>query len=279
MRDLLPGLALYALLGVALTAYLWGAGLGVLTAIRLRPAVPDRSRDAVYAFPLGVVWLTAASFLLVGPPALVALGVVVVAAPIVMLALRGRHWLPVGRVLALPVAVAAGFAFVFVLVLTRVWHGPTSTLASNPFGDTVWAVSKTIDAHVSLMPYRDLAAEGQTYGYAESAPHIVGGALLGIPSFDVFAYFEAAVPMVLILSLAAGFALVAFQARRLSIVEIAVVTFLATAMLADPTWPSRTPSSASACRSPSRSTGCGRTRGRSGRRCSSSSRRSASPCT
>src|SRR2546422_4324979 len=164
MIDLFLAILYHALLGLVLAELVWGFGAGFVRA----------PGDALDGYPFGLILVTAAAFLFLlspwlGIPALLLL------APIV----RARPRVSV-TTLAWAAPVVVGLPVVFGLML----HGPTTTLASAANGEDLWWANRIWSATASVVPYRDLLAEGQRIVYVEGGPSFLGAALSHLPGFD-----------------------------------------------------------------------------------------------
>jgi hypothetical protein len=234
-RGLAAEIVLHTALGLALTAVVWLVGAGCLVLLR-RPREPRSFLDA-YPFGLLLTMAVAVPPLLWRP-----LGVVSIAA-LGFLAVRGvgARVLPATRgALGYGLLGAAGFG----AGLGALLHGPTDELDSAAYGGMLWYVAKVVSAAESIVPFRDLLAEGEHMIYAEAGTSFVGAAVSWLPGFDPILYHAATLPTFAAASLCVGLAL--FLADRPPLPPLAAVAaaLLAVATLPYATWVTETPPAA-----------------------------------
>jgi hypothetical protein len=221
--QLLPALVLHLVLGLALTTLVWGCGLGLARAAGL---------DSVFAFPFGLALVLAAAALVLYSPWLGALSLaLLVSAPALSLHRRVRLPPEVSRALAWGSPAAVGLA----LALGSYYHGPGRTYDSWAGGDVAFYAGRIAAVKHSLFPFPDLAAAGHRFTYAEVGPSLVGGALTWFPSFDPFLFGATTLPLVGMMSVLVGFALLErpVQPRW---TDVLVVTTLAVSMTSYGSW-------------------------------------------
>ena len=87
----------------------------------------------------------------------------------------------------------------------------------------------------SLFPFPDLAAAGHHFTYAEIGPSLVGAALSWLPGFDPFLFGATTLPLVGMLSVLVGFALLERPVEP-RWTDVLVVTTLAVSMTSYGSW-------------------------------------------
>jgi hypothetical protein len=219
VTGLVAAICWHLALGLALAAFVWGVGAGYV-----------RGRgDALDGYPFGLLAVTAAAFLyLVSPwltPLSIALLVPVVRVRVPRLRLRDAA-LAAAPVLLLP--------FAFGLML----HGPTETLASAANGENLWWANRIWSAAESVVPYRDLLAEGQRIIYVEGAPSYVGAALSWLPRFDAILFNTTSLPAFMLVSIVVGLRIVG---RGQPVRWAPLVALVALASLTYPAFPTESP--------------------------------------
>src|SRR5205085_8412800 len=220
MIDLVFAILYHTLLGLALAALVWGVGAGCV-----------RGRgDSLDGYPFGLILVIAAAFIFLltpwlGIPALLLLAPIVRARPRVHAATVG--W-------AAPAVV--GLPVVFGLML----HGPTRTLASAANGENLWWANRIWSAAASIVPYRDLLAEGQRIIYVEGGPSFIGAAMSHLPGFDAILFNTTALPAFMLASIVAGLRLVS-RGRSNTGAWTPLIAIVALASLAYPSFPIESP--------------------------------------
>jgi hypothetical protein len=234
--ELALAVGYHTALGLLLAAVAWIAGSGVLALLR-RPADP---RSLLDAYPFGLLaGSAAATVTLLWPP----LGV------LALVALAYLTWVGLGAFrVRVPVARAL-WAFVgcagFGAGLGALLHGPSDELDSAAYGGMLFYVDKVVSATQTIVPYRDLLAEGEKIIYAEAATSFVGASLAWLPGFDPVLFNAATLPAFALASLAVGVALfVAGTARAVAGTTVAAAILLGVAILPYPTWLTETPPAA-----------------------------------
>jgi hypothetical protein len=239
MATLAASILLHAALGIGLAAFLWGVGLGYV--LVLRGGRVDRP-EAVDAYPLGLLVVVLAAMLFLVHAWLGVAAAALLVAPVPAL-LGARRSLAALRPALAPVLwglpATAGFAGVLGYLL----HGPSDDLDSRAFGDMFFYVNKLASAADSLVPFRDLLAEGQDIIYVEGAPSFVGAALSHLPGLDPVLFHTTTLPVVFLVSVGLGIALLAdgTQPRPRPAAALGVLALLAVAMLPYPTWLTESP--------------------------------------
>jgi hypothetical protein len=236
MSALTLSILYHAVLGLLLAAVVWTVGGGWLIALR-RWRPPLEQRDAVFAYPLGLLAVLCACALFLVQRWLGLLGAALVVAPLVVAA--GRHALiaPIARRAAAVVAWATPAIVGLAATVGFFLHGPTATVNSNAFGDVVWYVAKLESARRSLFPLHDLAAAGVDLWRAEVAPSLVGATASSVPGFDPFLFHTSLLPAFLGASLCCGFAILP-ESGRVPRIPLAL---LAVGMSAYPSWLAESP--------------------------------------
>ena len=222
MGALIATIAAHAILGVALAAVVWLAGVPL--ALRL----PGRHLANAYAGGLLVVLAMAFASLLsvlLLPVAVAAVGA------LVWSGLRALDRERIDRSTTALLAALPG-TLGFALALGLFQHGPTSSRDSNAFGDLVFYVAELTSAARSVVPFRDLSLYGFDHTYVQSAPALIGGVLDRAPGFDAFAFYTATLPSFFFAALAIG----AGPIRR-----PLLAAGLVAGALAYPTWLSESP--------------------------------------
>jgi hypothetical protein len=226
---------LHAALGLVLAAVVWAVGAGALVLLR-RPVEP---RSFLDAYPFGLLVTMAAAV----PPLLwrpLGVGSLVVLAALAAAGARSRALPRVGGALAYGLLGAVGFG----AGLGALLHGPTEELDSAAYGGMLWYVVKVVSAADSIVPFRDLLAEGEEMIYAEAGTSFVGAALSWLPGFDPILYNAATLPTFAAASLCVG--LVLFLADRRPVAASVGVgaALLAVAAVPYATWVTETPPAA-----------------------------------
>jgi hypothetical protein len=228
---------LHAALGLLLAAVVWLAGAGALALLRRDVRSP---RSLLDAYPLGLLAVTVAAVL---PLLWSALGVL---SALLVLTLAGAA---VGAVRPLmrfgPLAGSLPACLAFGAGLGALLHGPTDEADSAAYGGMLFYVDKVVSATQSIVPFRDLLAEGERIIYAEAGTSFVGGSLAWLPGFDPVLFNAAALPTFALASLAIGMALfLADRTRSVAGTAVAAALLLGVAILLYPTWLTETPPAA-----------------------------------
>jgi hypothetical protein len=205
MMAFVLALSVAALCGVLLASAIWAGGAGWLA---LLPGV--ERPNAVCAYPLGLLGVTAVAFAWLVHPLAGAAVALVYAAP----ALRARREVArLARVVARPVALVLPLGLAFGGVLGVYDRGPSATRDSHVFGDIVWWASHAASAGRSPTHLPDLSTVGYTLPLVESAAGFLDGALQGLVG-DPFLAYATALPVCMLVSFAIGLRLLAGSARR-----------------------------------------------------------------
>ena len=196
--SLALSIVLHAALGLALAGVVWLVGVGCLASLRR----PLDARSCLDAYPLGLFVVMAAAV----PPLLWwPLGAVSGVALLALAVIAARGLGPVrpsGRLATALVGSAA-----FGAGLGALLHGPTEELDSAAYGGMLWYVVKVVSATQSIVPFRDLLAEGENMIYAEAGTSFVGAVLSALPGFDPILFQAATLPAFAAASLCVGLAL------------------------------------------------------------------------
>ena len=232
--SLAGSIALHVGLGLALVGLVWLVGAGCLVVL----GRPLDARSLLDAYPFGLLAVMAA----VIPPLLWRpLGAIslVVLAWLVAAAARGvRPHRGPGLAWALLGSAAFGAG------LGALLHGPTEELDSAAYGGMLWYVVKVVSATDSIVPFRDLLAEGETMIYAEAGTSFVGAALSWLPGFDPILYHAATLPTFAAASCAVGLSLFVAGTPAVSARAAAAAALLAVAVVPYATWVTETPPAA-----------------------------------
>jgi hypothetical protein len=233
--ELALAVALHTALGLALAAVVWLVGVGCLVLLRR----PHDLRSLLDAYPFGLLVVMAAVVL---PLLWAPLGVVALVA-VALPALAGlRATVPPVRSRVLWLAVAGSAAFGG--GLGALLHGPTDELDSAAYGGMLFYVDKVVSATQSIVPFRDLLAEGEEIIYAEAGTSFVGAVLSWVPGFDPILFHGATLPAFAAASVCVGLALfVADRALPPALVGLAAA-LLAVAIVPYPSWVTETPPAA-----------------------------------
>ena len=137
----------------------------------------------------------------------------------------------IARTLAWGAPAAVGLA----LALGAYYHGPGRTYDSWAGGDIAFYAGRIAAARHSLFPFPDLAAAGHHFTYAEIGPSLVGAALSWLPGFDPFLFGATTLPLVGMLSVLVGFALLERPVEP-RWTDVLVVTTLAVSMTSYGSW-------------------------------------------
>ena len=244
INELLAPISFHAALGAALVFVVWSAGLAVVELARRALGRPLEPRDALLAYPFGLLALLVVCFVALLN---VALGVVGVLALAVLCAhgVRRRAAFGAAPRAAVDAALRAlPFAFGYALVCGFLLHGATHSLDSHALGDNATWVSETISMQRDPIHLRDLTALGFGFPLPETAAPIVNAALGSFLPLDFFLAGAALLPMFLVVSLAAGIGVVratspaALWARLL---PASVVSLLVLASIGYPSWIAESP--------------------------------------
>jgi len=232
---------LHTLLGIGLAAIVWAVGLGYLAMSEQRQL--DR-RAAADAYPIGLLVIVVSALLVLAEPWLVIVAAALVLPPAAAVARRHGQVAavlrPAAATLVWTLPGVAGFSVVLGLLL----HGPDEELESSAFGDMFFYVNKIASATDSLIPFRDLLAEGQSIIYVEGAPSFIGAVLLRLPGFDPVLFHTTTLTAFLLASVCIGLALLRENPRSASDVALGSLAALAlvfVAMVPYPTWLTESP--------------------------------------
>jgi hypothetical protein len=238
MASLTLSILAHALLGVAVAAVTWLVGLGYLVGgMRGRLAAPD----AVHAYPIGLLAVSAASLLFLVEPWLGAAAAVALAVPFALLVRDGAVGGRVLRQAVHPLAWALPAVLGLPIALGLLLHGPTAELDSRAFGDMLYYVNKLVSASQTVFPFHDLLAEGQRIIYVEAASSFVGATFAGVPGLDPILFQTSTLPAFVLVSLCIGLGLLGERRRSAPSVWIAALGLLAASALIYPTWMVETP--------------------------------------
>jgi hypothetical protein len=241
MLELTLNVALHTALGVALAGVVWVVGLGYLRALTRGRTGRE---DAVDAYPLGLLAVTLYAVLVLLEPWLGLLAAALVLAPMLGL-LRDRGELgALLRPLAGPFLWALPAVAGFPIVLGILLHGPDEERDSRAFGDMFFYVNKLVSAADSLIPFRDLLAEGQNIIYVEGGLSFIGAMLSHLPGLDPVLFHTSVLPAFLLSSLCIGLALFkgdASWSMREAAFWPVVLALLLIAMMPYPTWLAESP--------------------------------------
>jgi hypothetical protein len=208
----------HAFLGIALALLIWAVGAGWLRLLgRLTPP---------FAYPIGLLAVAAAAWLLVVSVWLAPFSIVLIA-PAALARLR-----------LAPFVHASPFALGLGVALGVLLHGPTSEEDSHAYGDMLFYAAKLVSAHESVIPFRDLLVEGEASTYIEAGSTFVGGALDFVPGLDPVLFQAATAPAFLVAAFAGG---VSVQRIRIAPWHVAALAPLAAAVVAYPTWITESP--------------------------------------
>jgi hypothetical protein len=239
INELLAPISYHAALGAALVVVVWSAGLAVVELARRALGRPLEPRDALLAYPFGLLAVLIVCF--------VAL-LNVLAGVFGVLALAVLCWHGVRRRAAFGAAPSAAasaalralpFAYGYALVCGFLLHGATNSLDSHALGDNATWVSETISMQRDPIHLRDLTALGFGFPLPETAAPLVNAALDRFFPIDFFLAGAALLPMFLVVSLAAGIGVVratspvTLWARLL---PASVVSLLVLASIGYPSW-------------------------------------------
>jgi hypothetical protein len=221
--QLLPALVLHVVLGLALTALVWGCGLGLARVGGL---------GAAFAYPLGLALVLAAAALVLTSAWLGLLSLLILGSAVALSARPGLRLRPeIARTLAGGTPAAVGLA----LALGAYYHGPGRTYDSWAGGDIAFYAGRIAAVRHSLFPLPDLAAAGHRFTYAEIGPSLLGAALSWLPGFDPFLFGATTLPLVGMLSVLVGFALLE-RPLEPRWIDVLVVTTLAVSMTSYGSW-------------------------------------------
>jgi hypothetical protein len=239
LGELTAAIVGHALLGVGLAVVVWGLGIALLALAA--PGRPIGRREALDAYPLGLVACSGGAVAVLLSPWAGAVAATAAAGAVVAALVR-RPAIDRDVVHALwPLAAALPAAGAFAVTLGFLQHGPTETLESAANGELQFYVMKLISASQSIAPYRDLLVEGQEVIYAEGAPSFVGAALAHLPGFDPFLYHTTTLGLFAVVSLVFGLRLAVGDRPALGPYGALAVAALALAFLAYPSWVAESP--------------------------------------
>jgi len=240
VSSLTISIVLHTLLGIGLAAIVWAVGFGYLGMSGQRL---DR-RAATDAYPVGLLVVVVSAMLVLAEPWLV----IVAAALMLLPAATAPRWRgqaaevfrPCAATLAWALPGVVGFSVVLGLLL----HGPDEDRDSSAFGDMFFYVNKITSATDSLIPFRDLLAEGQSIIYVEGAPSFIGAVLLRSPGFDPVLFHTTTLTAFLLTSVCIGLTLVRETSRsasRAALGSLAALALVFVAMVPYPTWVTESP--------------------------------------
>ena len=233
--SLAASILLHAALGLGLVGVVWLVGTGCLAALR-RP-LDSRSLLDAYPFGLFVVMAAAIPPLIWRPLGVLSVGLL---GALAVVALRSRAPRAPSRSLAFGLLGSLGFG----TGLGALLHGPTEELDSAAYGGMLWYVVKVVSATESIIPFRDLLADGEKMIYAEAGTSFVGAALSWLPGFDPILYHAATLPTFAVASLCIGLAVFLGDRTVPSPAAAVAGTLLAVAVVPYATWVTETPPAA-----------------------------------
>jgi hypothetical protein len=229
VAELIAGIGLHLLLGLALCGAVWGLGLGVLLLVRW-------TGSPVCAYPVGLLAATLAAFAVLASPWLAVPVLVVLAAPVAALVRASPRVALLVRACVEPLGWALPGIVGLPLALGLLLHGPTDELDSNAFGDMVFYAAKVVSAEQSVLPFRDLLVEGEPSAYVEAGSSFLGAVLAWIPGFDPFLFQTTLLPTFLLASVSVGLALLRQGGADARSRWLPAAGLLAVAIVAYPTW-------------------------------------------
>ena len=242
VRELTFEILYHAALGVVLALLLWAVGYGYLLLAR-RGRIPDGW--AVHAYPIGLLALTLASFLVLVHGALGVVAALVVLVPLGRVAAERARLRPPAIAAVVPLAWALPPLIAFAAVTGFLFHGPSERLDSSAGGELMFYVAKLVSASDSVVPFRDLLVEGQQFIYVEGAPSFLGAVASHLPAFDPFLFQTTALPGFMLASVCIGLGLLGRGERATGTpgrpAWTAVVAVLAISMIAYPSWLTESP--------------------------------------
>jgi hypothetical protein len=192
-------IGLHLLLGLLLTAVIFGTGSGLILLVgRCNPPLDDL---VLRAFLPGTLFVAAAAAVTVYVPFGGWLLIPIMVGSLLPLmryrpsqAIAGRAVIVLALVLPEILLLASMMAFTF--------HGPTSTLAGTPWGDSIIYFHWAIMLSEQLVPLRNLGVEGATLsGYGDMLPALIMAAPLPQRWFDQFLFMSASLVVMSVLSL------------------------------------------------------------------------------
>ena len=199
---LLPAIFEHIAIGVGVLAIFWCSGYGYVARFvdRGRHPTPE---SASFAYAIGLCVGSGAAVVYLVRPLLGVVGIVVLAGGLLFAFHERRSF----RYLVAPLK-AACFALPFVALFATmfglVYHEPWRGRGSSEGGDMLFYIAKTVAAHDSILPYRDLLASGQHLTLTEGSPSVLGAALWSFPGFNPFLFQAVSLPTITVLALAAG---------------------------------------------------------------------------
>ena len=218
MGELTFTIVAHALLGIALALLVWAVGAGWLRLLgRLSPP---------FAYPIGLVAVAAAAWLLLASVWLAPISVLLIA-PAALARLR-----------LAPFVHASPFALGLGIALGVLLHGPNAEEDSHAYGDMLFYAAKLVSARESVIPFRDLLVEGEASTYIEAGSTFVGSALDLVPGLDPVLFQAATAPAFLVAAFAAGLGVARI---RIAPWQVAALAPLAVAVIAYPTWITESP--------------------------------------
>jgi hypothetical protein len=238
MTELIAGLALHVVAGLALCVLVWALGLGLLLLARVDAAPPA----AVLAYPVGLLAATAAAFALLVEEWLALPLAAALALPALALVRAGPLVRELARGCAAPAAWALPGVVALPVALGLLLHGPTEELDSHAFGDMVFYAAKLVSAEQSVLPFRDLLVEGEPSAFVEAGSSFLGAAIAWIPGIDPFLVQTTLLPAFALGSIPIGLGLLGRTERSTAAARLLPVAGLvAVTMVAYPTWLTESP--------------------------------------
>ena len=221
---------LHGLLGSALACVVCAVGLGCVRGLR---------RGELFAYPPGLLLVTAACALVVVEPWLLPASAALVLAPVALLGADRQRAVELLARAARPVLWSLPAALGLAYALGRLNHGPTATQGSSAYGDMLFYAAKVVAASESLFPFRDLTVAGERHVFVESSWVLVGAALTDVPGFDPILFQACAAPAFLVTAVAAGAGFLLSPSD--STAWRALTGLLAVAAIPYPSWITETP--------------------------------------
>lgn len=230
MAELIAGIGLHVVLGVALCAAIWALGVGWLFLGRW-------DGTPVFAYPVGLLAAIIAAFAVLLSPWLVLPALLVTLAPVAALVREWARVVPLARACLGPFMWAVPGIVGLPVALGLLLHGPTAELDSNAYGDMVFYAAKVVSAEQSVVPFRDLLVEGEPSAFVEAGSTFLGAVLSWLPGVDPFLIQTTLLPAFALASIPVGLGLLG-GARD---AWLPLAGLLAVAMVAYPTWLTESP--------------------------------------
>jgi hypothetical protein len=231
LTHLFVAIVLHAVLGIVLAGAVWALGLAALLLAQRRLGIDPGS--GAFAYPIGLLVLTAAAALALVQAWLGLVGLALLAGGLAVVARREHAAL---RRALRPVVWAVLPIGAFAAALGWILHGPSSRHGSSAFGDMVFYDARLVSFATSGFPSRDLLAAGRELSLIESSPTLVGAALADLPGFDPFLFHASALPAFMLASVAIGLGLVTSRDAADRAGARVPLTLVAIASIAYPTW-------------------------------------------